>query len=92
MLAYGDALALVVSENRGFTEEDFAKFHPGGTLGLKLLSVDEAMRPLTQCRVAYSSASVREILTQRSLPGRRTGAVMLVNHEVFWKASSPTAI
>ncbi len=79
MLAYGDALALVVSENRGFTEEDFAKYHPGGSLGLKLLSVEDAMRPLQQCRVASQSVTIREILTKQSLPGRRTGAVMLID-------------
>lgn len=79
MLAYGDALALVVCENRGFTEEDFARYHPGGSLGLKLLSVEDAMRPLEQCRVASQSITIREILTRQALPGRRTGAVMLVD-------------
>ena len=33
MLVMGDALAMVLLEARGFTEEDFAKFHPGGSLG-----------------------------------------------------------
>src|SRR5262245_19905673 len=33
MMALGDALALVFSQARGFTAEDFARFHPGGSLG-----------------------------------------------------------
>jgi arabinose-5-phosphate isomerase len=36
-LAMGDALAVAVLEARGFTEEDFARSHPGGTLGRRLL-------------------------------------------------------
>jgi arabinose-5-phosphate isomerase len=44
-LAMGDALAVAVLEARGFTEEDFARSHPGGTLGRRLLlHVDEVMR------------------------------------------------
>jgi arabinose-5-phosphate isomerase len=44
-LAMGDALAVAVLEARGFTEEDFARSHPGGSLGRRLLlHVDEVMR------------------------------------------------
>jgi arabinose-5-phosphate isomerase len=44
-LAMGDALAVAVLEARGFTEEDFARSHPGGTLGRRLLlHVEEVMR------------------------------------------------
>jgi arabinose-5-phosphate isomerase len=44
-LAMGDALAVAVLEARGFTEEDFARSHPGGALGRRLLlHVDEVMR------------------------------------------------
>ena len=45
MLALGDALALVLSRIRGFSSEDFARFHPGGSLGRKLARVEDAMRP-----------------------------------------------
>jgi arabinose-5-phosphate isomerase len=45
MLAMGDALAMVLLEARGFTEEDFARFHPGGSLGRALLTrVSDIMR------------------------------------------------
>lgn len=79
MLAMGDALALVVSEARGFGMQDFAELHPAGALGKRLASVDEAMRPQSECRLALSSHSIRQILVDAAKPGRRTGAVMLVD-------------
>lgn len=43
-LAMGDALAIALLESRGFTEEDFARSHPGGTLGRRLLLlIDDLM-------------------------------------------------
>jgi arabinose-5-phosphate isomerase len=45
MLAMGDALAVALLKARGFTEEDFARSHPGGTLGRRLLlHVEDVMR------------------------------------------------
>lgn len=81
MLALGDALALVLGQMRGFSSADFARFHPGGNLGRKLSRVEEAMRPLSQCRVANTSQTLRETLVAHSRPGRRTGAIMLVDDE-----------
>lgn len=40
MLAMGDALAIAVSDSRGFTPEDFARSHPGGLLGQRLAAQD----------------------------------------------------
>ncbi|HLA85195.1 MAG TPA: KpsF/GutQ family sugar-phosphate isomerase [Thermoguttaceae bacterium] len=79
MLAVGDALALVTSQMRDFGREDFARFHPAGTLGQKLSRVQHVMRPLAACRVADQQQTVREVLIQVSKPGRRSGAVMLVD-------------
>ena len=79
MLAVGDALALVVSRMRGFSREDFARFHPAGSLGRKLSKVEHYLRPLAQCRVASESKTVREVFASLSVPGRRTGAIMLVD-------------
>lgn len=42
-LAMGDALAMAVLEARGFQPEDFARFHPGGSIGKKLIRVKELM-------------------------------------------------
>lgn len=79
MLALGDALALTISRLRNFGREDFARFHPAGSLGRKLSKVQEHMRPLAVCRVAREDRTVREVFVQASLPGRRSGAVMLVD-------------
>jgi len=43
MLALGDALAVALSEKKGFKEEDFANLHPGGKLGKKLARVESLM-------------------------------------------------
>ena len=79
MIALGDALALTVSERRGFQAEHFAKLHPGGALGRKLSRVEEHMRGLDRCRVASDSESVREVFTQHGISGRRSGAILLTD-------------
>ncbi len=79
MIALGDALALVVSEQRGFRAEDFARFHPGGALGRKLSLVDDYCRPLAQCRVAPDSETVREVFVRHGIVGRRSGAILLLD-------------
>ncbi len=79
MLALGDALALVLAQERRFEPEDFAQFHPGGSLGRKLALVEDLMRPWNECRIALQTQTVREVLVTVSHPGRRTGAIMLVD-------------
>ena len=79
MMALGDALALVASDQRGFTADDFARNHPGGSLGLQLSRVEQIMRPRSQCRVADMSRTVRDVLVDVGRPGRRSGAIMLVD-------------
>jgi arabinose-5-phosphate isomerase len=78
LLALGDSLALVTSSLRRFTHEDFAARHPGGSLGRQLMRVDDAMRPLAQCRTARPDETVRNVFSQ-PLPSRRTGAVMIID-------------
>jgi arabinose-5-phosphate isomerase len=79
MLALGDALALVTSRMRDFRPEDYARFHPGGSLGRKLSKVEDHMRPMDRCRVASQWETVREVFVGLSVPGRRSGAIMLVD-------------
>lgn len=81
MLALGDALALVASRMRNFQPEDFARFHPGGSLGRQLSQVEQFMRPLAECRVANEAHTVREVLQQRRVAARRSGAIMIVNDD-----------
>jgi arabinose-5-phosphate isomerase len=79
MLAVGDAVALVLSKMRNFQADDFARFHPGGALGRKLSRVDDIMRPLSDCRLASDSLSVRDVIVACTKPGRRSGAIMLTD-------------
>lgn len=79
MLAVGDALALVVSHMKGFTPQQFATFHPGGSLGRRLKPITELMRPADQLRIATVDTSVRDVFALTARPGRRTGAILLVD-------------
>jgi arabinose-5-phosphate isomerase len=81
MLALGDALALVLSELRGFRPQDFARLHPAGSLGRALARVDDVMRALSSCRVAHDRQTVRQVLVSLSRPGRRAGAVLLTSSD-----------
>lgn len=81
MLAIGDALALTVSSMKGFTALDFGRYHPGGSLGRKLQMVDEAMRPLSHCRVTVPQATVRESIARQARQGRRSGALLILSPE-----------
>jgi len=83
MLALGDALAFALSEGRRFTADDFAKFHPAGSLGRRLATVESVMRRGSELRIAAASATVRQVFAQVRHVGRRTGAVMLV--DAHWR-------
>lgn len=79
MLAMGDALALTVLKMRGFQAEDFALFHPGGSLGRKLLKVEEVMRGGDDLPLARDNLTVREVLLSLTGIKRRSGAAVLVD-------------
>jgi arabinose-5-phosphate isomerase len=78
MLAVGDALAMVLLEARGFRKEDFATFHPGGTLGRNLLlKVGDIMRTREQMPVLAGDATVNEALAL--IASKRAGAVAVTD-------------
>jgi len=77
MLALGDALALVISRQRGFTSERFGIFHPGGNLGRHLTAVKDVMREGSQLRFATEQETIRDALRRLSTTGRRTGAILI---------------
>jgi|694.fasta_scaffold56579_3 arabinose-5-phosphate isomerase len=81
MLALGDAIAFSLSHARELTSDQFARFHPAGTLGRKLSKVDTVMRQGRDMRVASASETVRKVFAQARQLGRRTGAVMLVDEQ-----------
>ncbi|MGI9247328.1 MAG: KpsF/GutQ family sugar-phosphate isomerase [Steroidobacteraceae bacterium] len=69
-LAMGDALAIAVLEARGFTEEDFARSHPGGSLGRRLLlHVEDVMRKGEELPRVAPEALLSEGLLEMSRKG-----------------------
>ena len=69
-LAMGDALAIALLEARGFTPEDFAMSHPGGSLGRRLLlKVDDIMHAGEQLPVVASGTSLSEALLEMTRKG-----------------------
>lgn len=63
MLALSDALAIAVMDRRGFTHEDFARFHPSGTLGKRLLlRVQDVMRIGDEVALCGPETSVMEAM------------------------------
>jgi arabinose-5-phosphate isomerase len=81
MIAMGDALAFVLLRMREFTHEDFARFHPAGSLGRKLVKVDAVMRRGEELRIASCTDTVRSVFSQSRHVGRRTGAIMLCDED-----------
>lgn len=79
MMAVGDALALVASRAKGFSRNDFAMVHPAGKIGARLKRVREVMRNPEELRIANETSTLRDLLVQVARPGRRTGAVLLVD-------------
>ena len=69
-LVMGDALAIALLEARGFTAEDFAFSHPGGTLGRKLLlKVDDVMRRGSAIPRVSAATSLSDALLEISAKG-----------------------
>ena len=78
MLAVSDALAIAVMEQRGFTAEEFAQYHPGGALGKKLLlKVIDVMHVAPAIPVADQSVSLREAIDLVSR--HKLGCLFLTN-------------
>ncbi|MCA8964322.1 MAG: KpsF/GutQ family sugar-phosphate isomerase [Planctomycetes bacterium] len=79
MLALGDALALVVQEGRRFGPDDFARFHPGGDLGRRLMKVGELMRTGDRNPKVCSGATVLEAIEVMTRTPGRPGATSVVD-------------
>jgi len=77
MLALGDALALTVQRLRKFTREQYARFHPGGALGRKLMTAGEAMR--SGDRVAAVIGTTAVVDCMRAITKARAGSVVLID-------------
>jgi arabinose-5-phosphate isomerase len=79
MLALGDALALVVQEGRNFGPQEFARFHPGGDLGRRLMRAGELMRREARNPVVRTGATLLQAIEVMTRTPGRPGATSIVD-------------
>ena len=78
MLVMGDALAMVLLEARGFKKRDFARLHPGGTIGRSLLfQVKDIMRTGDRNAVIASGRTVKEAIM--AMTRAKSGSISIVD-------------
>jgi len=77
-LAMGDALAVTLLELRGFTADDFALLHPGGSLGKRLsLKIDEIMIKGNDIPIVKVNTSIKDVIFE--ITSKRLGMACVVN-------------
>jgi arabinose-5-phosphate isomerase len=83
-LALGDALAVALLDARGFKAEDFARSHPGGSLGRRLLThVVDVMRKDGDVPAVLPEASFSDLMREMSHKGLGASAIVDANHQVL---------
>jgi arabinose-5-phosphate isomerase len=83
-LVMGDALAIALLKAKGFTEEDFALSHPGGSLGRKLLlRMEDVMHSGDRAPMVHSSANLKEALLEMSGKGMGMTAIVDDNRRIL---------
>ena len=82
MLAIGDALAFTVMKAREFGVEDYVRFHPGGSLGAKLMTVEQSMffKNEEELPIAKVTDTIGQML-EKTRHQKRHGAVMIVDNK-----------
>lgn len=82
MLAVGDALAFTVMKARQFSVEDYVRFHPGGSLGARLMTVEQSMmfKPGEKLPIVRMTDTVEQLF-ERTGDLKRHGAVMVVDQD-----------
>ena len=76
-LVMGDALAVALLERRDFSVEDFALLHPGGSLGKKLLRIDEVMFTGDKVPIVPLNANLRDVIVE--ITRKRFGGTCVVD-------------
>ena len=76
-LVMGDALAVCLMELKGFNGADFAKFHPGGTLGKKLYLRVEDLSAQNAKPAVFATATLKEVIME--MTQKRLGATVVIN-------------
>jgi arabinose-5-phosphate isomerase len=79
-LVMGDALAVCLMEMRNFSREDFAKYHPGGALGKKLLLVVSDMLDASHKPIVSPDSSIKEVIFEIS--EKRLGVTAVVENDI----------
>jgi len=83
-LALGDALAVALLDARGFKAEDFARSHPGGSLGRRLLThVEDVMRKGDQVPHVLPDASFSALMREMSQKGLGASAIVDEHHKIL---------
>jgi len=75
-LAVGDALAVSLMKMRGFTSDDFHRFHPGGKLGAALKKVSDVMRPIQTLHLCSETTAMSDAI--RQVNGAGVGCVGII--------------
>ncbi|MFZ4680092.1 MAG: KpsF/GutQ family sugar-phosphate isomerase [Flavobacterium sp.] len=78
-LVMGDAIAVCLMEMKNFTAEDFAKYHPGGALGKKLLLRVSDMLDTTQKPIVASDSTIKNVIIEIS--EKRLGVTAVIENE-----------
>ncbi len=81
-LALGDAIAVALLKIRGFTREDFARFHPGGSLGKKLMKVGEIMHTGEKLPIVPENLPLKETVIEMSKKGFGCAVVVDKNEQI----------
>lgn len=79
MMVLGDTLAMALFDRRGLGEETYARYHPGGSLGRKLLKVEDVMRTQDANPIARDNMRLREVIGVMSATKGRPGAASIVD-------------
>ena len=82
MLAVGDAIAFTVMKARNFSVEDYVRFHPGGSLGANLMTVEQSMmfKPGEKLPLATVDDTIKQLL-EKTGDVKRHGAVMVIDND-----------
>lgn len=79
MLALGDAIAVALLENKGFTAEDFQTFHPGGKLGQRFVKVRDLMHKEEELPLVIGHMPMQKVLL--TITAKHFGCAGVVDHE-----------
>jgi len=78
-MVMGDALAVALLENKGFNEQDFAKYHPGGTLGKRLYLRVHDLLVQNEKPVSTPQDAIKEVIIE--ITKKRLGATAIIDNQ-----------